>query len=730
MPQNFIDHRLSTRVSNEFRRVVSGKTDIVPMLNGSERRNAAWAYKRLKFSASFALLSDEAREELVGAFYAANAQLLLFRFRDAGDYRAVDTPIVGAVAGTKNTIQLTRRYTFGSTTVDRKLQAIGKATIKTAGGVVVAGTLSTTLGTFTPTDNWAAGQHTWSGTFDCWVRFASDDFDVTMPRNVPIPIKASLASAATTLCAIVKIIPRQPGYATYGVTTLDHDIQYDTGDGLLNYSARIGTEPSALVAASDLSVAGGESKQLMPMFDTPVSEADMAAGAYDYARFEAYLIDYKRPEDGHTLVQTGTLGRNVITDSGLAWTTELRGLTQRLKQSVTEKWSLSCRARFGSQPGEQKFFCGFNVSPLWQSGTVTAVGTDTTQEFTSSGLAPVYGGVPGMVRWFTGRNAGRTDEAETFVDDAGEQTIGLTFGAMFPIEIGDEFEFRDDCSKTPDACKERNNWPRYRGEPTIPVSDAGVISAGSVGGFAGAIAAATPTPTPAPTPAPTPGPTPSPTPAPTPAPSGPLLLHAPLTADANDIIDPPGTPSIFGSGTITFSGAGATVVYPTYPSVPVFNLGKAIDWYAPKLDSIGYTRVTFYMTINLEDLVGAYGTPETPTEAAWGGSSFVLLQSMAFSTYQFSLMAYHDHPAKLVLHDTSLGGEYADAPTDGNEHAYELRYEGGAMKLFIDGSFVMQNGSSSGGFAEHLRIHQSSNPGAVSGTATISIRDLKVYQPS
>src|SRR5690554_2511063 len=115
---NFIDHRIGARVSREFRRVVTGKTDIVPMDNGSEIRNARWRYKRLQFTANFVTLSEEAREELVSAFYAANAMLYLFRFRDYGDYKVDRSPLIVA-EGTRDPVQLVKRYTFCPAHADR-----------------------------------------------------------------------------------------------------------------------------------------------------------------------------------------------------------------------------------------------------------------------------------------------------------------------------------------------------------------------------------------------------------------------------------------------------------------------------------------------------------------------------------------------------------------------------------------------------------------------------------
>ena len=408
-----------------------------------------------------------------------------------------------------------------------------------------------------------------------------------MPRVIPIALAEKIRGDSTTLCLIVKFMPVQPGFEPFGITTLDRDVEYDDGNGMLTYSAAIGSEPSNLMSTGDLSVSGGETKQLMPVFDTPIDEKDLQAGAYDYAKFVAYMIDYNDTTSGHHIVlQTGTTGRNVITDSGLSWTTEFRGLTQPLKQSITEKWSLTCRAVFGStvSSAQSRYPCNFNIDVLWADGTVTEVGVDNTQLFTTEGLRPAYGGAPGAVEWLTGDNAGRTDETESFTSsgtfsgtgtftgsgyvsspdssvqipvsvtgtgtftgegggtftgtgtytgttdssitgtvhfsgsgvyhDDGTFTgsgtwvtpfvlhfgsgpgtfngtgtgaslltnvIGLTFGASYPIQVGDTFRFRDDCPKTPLACQARLNFQNYRGEPSIPVSDNGAMSVGLIG---------------------------------------------------------------------------------------------------------------------------------------------------------------------------------------------------------------------------------------------------------
>lgn len=176
---NYIDYRISERASRSFRRLTTGKTDIVPMDNGDEQRNARWKYKLMRFVANFVLLGESSQNEITGAFYAANAARLLFRFRDYGDYRVTNSPLT-VVAGTRTPVQLTKRYSFGPAHAERLIQAVSTCTVLDGDDDVVAGVLDNVLGLFTPDANWGATPHRWSGTFDVWVRFADDEVDLTM----------------------------------------------------------------------------------------------------------------------------------------------------------------------------------------------------------------------------------------------------------------------------------------------------------------------------------------------------------------------------------------------------------------------------------------------------------------------------------------------------------------------------------------------------------------------
>lgn len=324
-----------------------------------------------------------------------------------------------------------------------------------------------------------------------------------MPREVPPAIQEKLDDGITTMCYLCRFDPVTPGYSTYGAAMLNVPVDYDDGDGLLHYSEIIGFQPTTIATSNDLSVDNAEAQSLLPEFDFPISEADIAAGVYDFAKFTVYQVDYLDLEAGHVVVAHGTLGKISIREDGLSIVEEMRGLTDQLKQNITEKDSLACRAIFGSQAlgsgaeVEQRFPCGVDATALLEAGTVESVGIENTRTFTDSGLSFAPGDLePGMLKWLTGANAGRWYEVET---NATGGVISLAHPCAFPIQAGDSFQVRPDCNKvardTSKGCASAirwgSQWPlHFRGEPDIPIGDAGANEtpgAGASPGIGGVI---------------------------------------------------------------------------------------------------------------------------------------------------------------------------------------------------------------------------------------------------
>lgn len=311
---------------------------------------------------------------------------------------------------------------------------------------------------------------------------------MTQLRNIPAALQADLDSGITTLTYLMRIMPIQPGFTDVGVTMGDQTKAYDDGDGVLTYQAAIGMVPATLSFTSEMDVDNSQNQHLVPApeYDLPISEADIVSGAYDFARFRVYLVNYEALDHGHANITDGQLGRLTVQD-GLAFTSEMTAKSKQLKQTIVEKDSLTCRAIFGSQPigtgggvVEQRFPCGKDATALLIAGSVDTVGVENSRTFTDAGLVQATGYFePGMLYWSTGANAGRAYEVESFTTGG---HVGLRREAMFPIQAGDTFQIRKDCTKWKDGangCKSHfgDEWVlHYRGEPLIPVQDSDQIN--------------------------------------------------------------------------------------------------------------------------------------------------------------------------------------------------------------------------------------------------------------
>lgn len=317
---------------------------------------------------------------------------------------------------------------------------------------------------------------------------------MTNARNVPAALQAHFDSRTTSLTVLIKVTPKDPNYPAWGITRLDRDVTYDDGDGDVTYSAMVGMVMENMRSQSTMEVGNSQSKHLVPAasFSIPVSEELIRAGVYDWADYVVYVINYEDHSMGHWIPPAGfgQTGQLSVDDRGQSFQMELTDLTKILKQTIVEKDSILCRADYGSQPigtgggvKEQRFPCGATLA--WSATqTVTGVGAEANNMFTASALgaaANFY--APGMVKWITGSNAGRSFSVDT--QDGGGNIV-TNDQTQFPVEIGDTFQIRRDCTKWvygTSGCQDHfsgvsaTEWKlHYRGEPFIPIADADSIN--------------------------------------------------------------------------------------------------------------------------------------------------------------------------------------------------------------------------------------------------------------
>lgn len=148
-------------------------TGVVDLENGFEDRDSQWKYPKHEYSAAFSNMKEDSRDYFISIFHACRGRRHSFMFKDYNDYFAVDEPL-NVEAGTTNTVQLYKTYTFGPVYTIRPIQALKEATIYNEAGTPIAGTLNLQTGEFTPSSPWGTGQHTWDGEYYVWVRFDDD----------------------------------------------------------------------------------------------------------------------------------------------------------------------------------------------------------------------------------------------------------------------------------------------------------------------------------------------------------------------------------------------------------------------------------------------------------------------------------------------------------------------------------------------------------------------------
>ncbi len=170
----FINTRLSLQVASGFVGGPEWSTSVIALASGREVRNKAWVYPRQKYTGNLAAFTESQRKELLALFYTCAGQWGAFRFSDRVDWKASSEQLL-VVPGTKTPVQLVKNYTFGATVFSRPIRApIASGLALFTGATPIAGTVDEQTGLFTPTNNWPVTPVTWSGSFDVWVRFASD----------------------------------------------------------------------------------------------------------------------------------------------------------------------------------------------------------------------------------------------------------------------------------------------------------------------------------------------------------------------------------------------------------------------------------------------------------------------------------------------------------------------------------------------------------------------------
>lgn len=274
-------------------------------------------------------------------------------------------------------------------------------------------------------------------------------------RAIGEDLRAHLGEEATTLCHAWRVTRRDG--MVLGFTDHDHDLSLE-GTTFLAASGFAAGDWEAIsgLAAPSGDVAGALSADV-------ISEKDIAAGRYDGAKVEQFLVNWDRPSQ-HIRLKVMEIGE--ITRSDSDFRAELRSVAHKLGQTRGRIYSRRCDADFGDAR------CGKNLDDFRAVGTVSSA-PDTTR-ITASGLGGHAAGAfrYGLLTFTGGVNDGVSADIESHVKADGAVT--LVFWLPLPAKpvAGDPFSIVAGCDKSFDTCKARfDNVANFRGFPHMPGQD-------------------------------------------------------------------------------------------------------------------------------------------------------------------------------------------------------------------------------------------------------------------
>jgi uncharacterized phage protein (TIGR02218 family) len=273
-------------------------------------------------------------------------------------------------------------------------------------------------------------------------------------RALPTALTEHLQSGATTLCRCWRLTRRDG--AVQGFTDHDEDLSFE--DTL--FRAGTGFEGSELEARLGLAVTGAEVHGALA--DDSLNESDLAAGRYDDAKVEVFLVNWSDTAQC-ILLRTGHLGE--VRREGAAFAAEVRGLSARLNEERGRIFAATCDADLG----DARCSVDLETSVFRGEGSVLAV--------EGASLIRVAGLDSYANDWFTrgkltfsaGPNAGLAVEVKEHRIEAGEVRLALWQQMPEPLAEGDLFVVTAGCDKRFETCRMKfANAVNFRGFPHLP----------------------------------------------------------------------------------------------------------------------------------------------------------------------------------------------------------------------------------------------------------------------
>ena len=287
-------------------------------------------------------------------------------------------------------------------------------------------------------------------------------------KQIPAALQAHYDSGGTCLASAI-LIKRTDGNV-FAFTSHDLPLVLDVSpwgidSNALVFDCKQGLSASGITSTSGFAV---DNLELTTLDDGSLFvREEVMAGLWQNAEFRLfrYRWDVAAPTIANDVepLMRGWLGE--ITLGSATLTVELRGLKQKLQQSLGMVSQKTCRSRLGAVGLAQ---CNRSLADLTHAVTVTAV-IDKRTFMVSGGLPEDYLG-EGLLTWNTGANAGLTQKVRSHTA-AGVVTLVLPM--VLPISVGDQLTAVAGCRKrlTEDCNGKFGNAINFQGEPHRPNPD-------------------------------------------------------------------------------------------------------------------------------------------------------------------------------------------------------------------------------------------------------------------
>ena len=277
--------------------------------------------------------------------------------------------------------------------------------------------------------------------------------------TLPAAFQAHLDGGATTTCHCWRVTRRDA--VVQGFTDHDRDLTFDG----TTFVAASGFTASQISKSLGLSVDNLEVQGALSA--SSINEDDLALGKYDDAFVELFWVNWMDVTQ-RIVRMTGYTGETKRT--GVAFTTELRGLTARLDQVTMRTYKRTCDARVGDAR------CGVNLALAAYNGTATITAVLTPRVFQVSGLSAFDTDwfSQGLGTFTSGLNVGGVVDVKAHSKNgAGVVALELWFTPAFDLTPGTTLTIKAGCNQTITMCKARfNNVANFRGFNMMPGNDA------------------------------------------------------------------------------------------------------------------------------------------------------------------------------------------------------------------------------------------------------------------